>query len=131
MKTALVVITVAIGALLLTLPAMSALAQATPTRTPTPMPSITPTATFRPTQPTPTSAYQYLRITPTPLPPPNATPIAGFQLAGGTFADTAINMYRYVNNVFRVGDLVSFILVGLFVALLLMRTLRRLNSHDS
>ena len=101
MKTALVVITMAIGALLLTLPAMSALAQATPTRTPT------------------------------PLPAPNATPISGFQLAGGTFADTAINMYRYVNNVFRVGDLVSFILVGLFVALLLMRTLRRLNSHDS
>jgi hypothetical protein len=128
MKTALVVIT---GALLLTLPAMSALAQATPTRTPTPMPSITPTATFRPTQPTPTSAYQYLRITPTPLPLPNATPISGFQLAGGNFADSAINMYRYINRAFGIGDFVSFIIVGAFVAVLLVRTLRRLNSHDS
>ncbi|MCE7947210.1 MAG: hypothetical protein DYG88_07250 [Chloroflexi bacterium CFX4] len=121
-----------IAACLILLLALPTVAQGTPTPTPTPLPSLTPTQTLRPIQSTPTSSYQYLRITPTPLPLTPAPLPAEFDLtdASGNFADTVINMYRGINSLFGIGDMLSFFVVGLFVVLLLVRTLKRLNKDD-
>lgn len=123
---------IAATCLLALLFALPTVVQGTPTPTPTPLPSLTPTQTLRPIQSTPTSSYQYLRITPTLLPLTPAPLPAEFDLtdASGNFADTVINMYRVINSLFGIGDMLSFFVVGLFVVLLLVRTLKRLNNDD-
>ena len=96
--------------------------------TPTPVPSVTPSPTLRPLMATPTLNYLYGRPTPTPYPVVAAPASFDFtNLDPGTFADTTINLYRYVNN----GGLLDLVGGGAAAAFYLTLIVAYINSRTN
>jgi hypothetical protein len=100
-------------------------AQAQPAPTPTPTPSLAPVL------PTPTSKYAGLRPTPPPWNIAPVTPISDLDTENiaGSFADTIINSYRFINST-GVLDVIAFFALVLFMIVLAVTLKNNLEQNE-